>query len=457
MKDDIFFIRTDFLNVKYFSHPLHFPPPIVFNFVKSFLDSFYNKEFNSEVIDCCVERLDVVQLSSKVLKLAPMLIVMSFASFSSKSSIELAAIIKRNNKRIFIAGTGHDVASRAYKYVDSDSPIDIILPEESEQQIIDLIIALQKFKNNEKSRNFTRDKFYRRERVLNAAKLDDMPFPVYSKIELKKYNCIYPVTLRTKVTCGYVVSSRGCRHKCIFCTLVTRKSNSNPPQFRNPSLLAEDILKLKKAGVNLVFFMDDDFAMSRTHLLTICNEIIERKINIKWVASPRIDELDSEIIEIMKRAGCVLLLLSVESGSGRIIELLNKTMKPEKWLQRVEGAFRMARKLNIGTCALFIVGSPTESRADVEESIKVAKIINPDFIKVHFFTPYPGTIFFEQIKERLPEEMISNMHHYLPPVVNLSNMDTDALRRMQIYFIKNLFIDQGILFFISSSMVCFTF
>ena len=76
--------------------------------------------------------------------------------------------------------------------------------------------------------------------------------------------------------------------------------------------------------------------------------------------------MDSEIIEIMKRAGCVLLLLSVESGSRRIIELLNKTMKPEKWLQRARALFEWAVKVEYRDLRSFIVGSPTESRADVE-------------------------------------------------------------------------------------------
>jgi radical SAM superfamily enzyme YgiQ (UPF0313 family) len=174
--------------------------------------------------------------------------------------------------------------------------------------------------------------------------------------------------------------------------------------------------------------------------LSICQEIINRKLKIHWVASTRIDELDYVLLKMMKKAGCILLLLSVESGVERIIRKLNKTSDPAGWIKKVKFVFSAARELGIETCALFMVGNPDETEEDIGQSIDLAKRLNPAFIKVHFFTPYPGTAIYNRIKDSVSVEELDLMHHYLPPVVNLSAMDMHKLKTTQRYFYKKFFL-----------------
>lgn len=426
-KKKILFISLEYLGLRKCYHPIHFTPPIALKYAKRLLDE--DSEYDIEIIDSYIDRLSLDKLILKTMIQSPKAIIVCISSFSYIKTWEFASKIKTQNKKIIIIGIGHDVTFRSQEYLSKNSPFDIIINGEVEQELPNAIRNL----------SLTNGKRFIYRSNLNTniySNLNRLPFPNFTSEELKKYRFIYPVKLNKRVVCGYVLTSRGCKHNCIFCTQTVRRSYSNILRFRNTRKVLDEIEDLMKKGVNLIYFIDDNFSSSRQHVLSICEEIIRRNLKISWVASARIDELDYTMLKIMKKAGCILLLLSVESGSERIIKLLNKTQEENSWLDKAKSIFRYSRQLGIGTCALFIIGSPSETKGEIEKSLNFAKNIDPDFIKVHFFTPYPGSAIYETVKERIPLEKLSIMHHYLSPVVNLSGMDMGTLKKMQAYFYK---------------------
>ena len=91
-----------------------------------------------------------------------------------------------------------------------------------------------------------------------------------------------------------------------------------------------------------------------------------------------------------------MLGIGVESGCQRIIEDMDKTRKKRPWPELCRRVFGWARELGIGTNAYYVIGNPTETRQEIEQTIRLAQDLNSDSIQVHFYTPYPGSKAWEK-------------------------------------------------------------
>ena len=119
------------------------------------------------------------------------------------------------------------------------------------------------------------------------------------------------------------------------------------------------------------------------------------------MARVRVDELSYDLLDLMKKAGCVMLGLGVESGSERIIKIIKKQQGSKPWLELCRQAFGWTRALGIGTNAYYVLGNPTETREEIEQTIRLALELNSDSIQVHFYTPYPGSSAWEEYRDQL--------------------------------------------------------
>lgn len=437
MRKKIFLIRSGLWDLPDFPHPLQSDPPLGLQYAASLL----NKDgcYATRIFDCTVDRVSPQRLASKISLESPLAIIISSACFNHRKTWEFARQLKAADSRVVIIASGHDATAREQVYLSKQSPFDIVLKNEFEDIVVDVINKLRVSGDINEAKKIY-EKHLEDTSADKSFDLDKLFYLEHTPEELKKYNFIYPVRLNRKILCGYIMSSRGCVHDCIFCSQAVRKTFTRDMHFRTAANVVDEAEKLVTQGVNLISFLDDNFSGLRAHVLSICREIIKRKLKIHWVASCRIDELDGVLLGIMKEAGCILLLLSVESGQERIIRNLNKTAAPAAWVNKTRSVFAACRELGIETCALFMVGCPDETEADIEQSINLAKELRPAFIKVHFFTPYPGTAIYHKVKDSVPEEKIDLMHHYLPPVVNLSAMDMSRLKMVQRHFYKEFFL-----------------
>ena len=76
--------------------------------------------------------------------------------------------------------------------------------------------------------------------------------------------------------------------------------------------------------VSLVRFQDDTFTLNKQRALDICNGILEKGLDIKWVCDTRVDKIDVELLKRMKEAGCSRVKIGVESGSDEILRKMHK-------------------------------------------------------------------------------------------------------------------------------------
>lgn len=257
--------------------------------------------------------------------------------------------------------------------------------------------------------------------------LDQLPHIDYSLFNLKHYRKFsFPVPLFRPVRWGHLLATRGCPYRCAFCGYDHRQSLGKEFRKFSPGRVADEFQILARGhGVNAVSIEDDCFTLDRAHVFALCDEIESRNTGVKWVAQTRVDLLDRALMKRMKGAGCVGLSLGVESGSDRILDLLRKGTTRAKSEKAIHEAAEEGLMLRL----LFMIGNPTETEEEVEETLDLALKARAITIQVHFCTPYPGTSFFGQ--EKADIEHWEDYSSYNAIHRNLSKVPDQRLRELR--------------------------
>lgn len=212
----------------------------------------------------------------------------------------------------------------------------------------------------------------------------------YSVIDIEKY-LEYAKRQSGYKAIGYV-ASRGCAFNCSFCVDGNHKSIIRKWRALSPALLVKYIKNWKeKYGIEGVWFKDSTFSVNKKWTVEFCKLLIEEDLNIKWSCNSRVDCVDEERIELMSKAGCETIWFGVESGSERIIKLMNKRINKAQVIE----AFKLCEKYGVRAWANFMIGVPTETVEDIEKTFNFAmelkKQSNVDNLHITIYTPFPGT------------------------------------------------------------------
>jgi len=101
---------------------------------------------------------------------------------------------------------------------------------------------------------------------------------------------------------------------------------------------------------------------------------------------------------------------------------------------------RSAQSYGISIAGLFMVGSPTETKEEMLDTIEFAKKLAPDIIQVSYFTPFPGTKAYDLYKNKIPNLRTEDLYHYNIPNFNLSGMSDDDLKNAQKLFYRKFLL-----------------
>ncbi|HQO57548.1 MAG TPA: radical SAM protein [Candidatus Omnitrophota bacterium] len=435
----ILLIRAGYAQRKKIDHPLHHPPPLPLKYAQALLEQ--NSHFKTRIVDGLIEPMPDQAVLAMIEQWPVHTVCVEIASPSSEKGLTLCKSIREKHADIFIVAVGSDVSERHLFYANTTGLFDVILKGEFELELSRLMARVQ-----ERGKADVIPLYGISALNQEGCLVPDpgaLPILEWTRRDLKKYPYRYPLRLPKKIRPGYVASSRGCRHGCSFCSPSVRKSYGKKLRMRPAGHILQEIENLQRLGVNIIVFEDDDFTGDPEHVRSLCAEIRRKKLNIHWTCHARIDEVTAELLRDMKEAGCVLILFGVESGSAKIIRLLHKSSRERDWNSLARETFRQARAIGIATCALFMVGNPQETRADVDESIKLAFELQPDFIKVHNFTLYPGSQDYKRYGA-IPD-LSAAPHHYLRPLVNVSRLTDQELKILQKEFYRSFFFRPGYL------------
>lgn len=210
--------------------------------------------------------------------------------------------------------------------------------------------------------------------------LDALPFPARHLVPYRKYS-----SLLARGDCVTTIfTSRGCPFKCTFCD---RPHLGKRFRARSPGNVVDEIEECVGMGIKEFLVYDDTFTVDKKRVLEICDEIGRRKLEVGFDIRARVDTVDEEMLRKLKAAGCQGIHYGVEAGTEKILKVLNKGIH----IDRVERVFEMTRKEGIPVLAYFMIGSPTETREDIETTFKVMRRLKPDYVHMTVLTPFPGT------------------------------------------------------------------
>lgn len=225
-------------------------------------------------------------------------------------------------------------------------------------------------------------------------KMDDLPIPDRSLLPARA-DYFNPVVKRLPYTT--MQTSRGCPGRCIFCTAPGFYGNKY--RYRSPENVLAELQEVKRLGFREVFFRDETFTANRARNLIICEAMIRRNLDLSWIANGRVDMVDRESMELMKRAGCHMLKFGVESGCDAILTAYRKGTTT----RQAAAAFRLAREVGLETHAHFVMGGPGETPATLQQTVDFAKELRPTTVSFGILTPYPGTELFDRVAQKHPE------------------------------------------------------
>lgn len=83
-----------------------------------------------------------------------------------------------------------------------------------------------------------------------------------------------------------------------------------------------------------------------------------------------------------------------------------------------------------------MIGNPTETREEIEQTIRLAMELDSDSIQVHFYTPYPGSAAWEKYKSRFDGYDPAKMFHYATPMLSLAEVSIEELGKLRAGFYR---------------------
>ncbi len=208
--------------------------------------------------------------------------------------------------------------------------------------------------------------------------IDDLKTPNYNLVDIKKYDEFF------------VSLSRGCPGNCNFCYNAQMWGKKNHSFVRIYSLkkAMELFRKIHEEYKIKVFHMvDDNFLFFKQRCIEICKFL--ENYNFHFYTSGRVDNIDDEILSALKKAGCHTVFVGVESGSQRVLDFLGKRTT----LQQNINAIKLCKKHNIICDASFMIGIPTETPAELRETMDFIKKYDPDIPNVKIYNPLPARLF----------------------------------------------------------------
>ncbi len=215
----------------------------------------------------------------------------------------------------------------------------------------------------------------------------EIPIPRYELFPNSKYR--YPF-VRSRPFAS-ILTDYGCPWRCKFC--VMSEIGFKHRSVRN---ILEELDYVHRLGFRDIYFIDQTFGYDKRRLKELCREMIDRNYSFRWVAFTRADLINKEILGLMKRAGCHMLMFGIESPVQRILDEMIKDLT----LERIEECFRLCKSFGIKTLATFIIGLPGTT---YEENLLIgdyAVRLDVSYASFNMLVPRVNTPIRREAKER---------------------------------------------------------
>jgi radical SAM superfamily enzyme YgiQ (UPF0313 family) len=220
--------------------------------------------------------------------------------------------------------------------------------------------------------------------------LDLLPFPNRKKIDLhlyldawKKYHGTNAISVSTM---------RGCPYTCKWCS---RAVYGLSYRRRSVERVVQELKEIKENyNPDSLWFVDDVFTISHKWLSAFRDELNRVGVRIPYECITRADRLNEDVIRTLAETGCFRVWVGAESGSQRIIDLMDRRVD----VLQVRDMIKLSKKYGIQTGTFIMLGYPGETEEDIKETIKHLKESDPDHFTITVAYPIKGTELYQEIE-----------------------------------------------------------
>lgn len=217
--------------------------------------------------------------------------------------------------------------------------------------------------------------------------IDNFEHPRIDSIDYESYHCgVFTTDDGDMVRGAQIITSRGCPSNCSFCCspfLYKRKV-----RFHSPEYIDSWVNYLNDFGYNNFYVVDDTVLLKPSRLEGVCN--VFKKYNSRWRACIRGDAATPKNMKMLYDSGCRQVDIGVETGSQKILDLMQKGEKVEDNAK----AIKLAHEVGIKVKSCLIVGLPGETQEDVDLTVDFVNENSPDSVTLCTFIPFPGCDIF---------------------------------------------------------------
>lgn len=353
----------------------------------SFYEMFYNYISEQEWVDYEPEVIGISTLFTP----------------SYYNMIDIAKACKKIfPKAIIFAGGG--VPTNMYKEIFNDTDcFDALCYGEGEKPLLELVKSKNKLDYIKKSPSWiTKEKVKNNETFKHdfIENLDEIPFYDYKILNPDDYGLNPAITAYASVDSKkqnfHVMTSRGCTHHCCFCSSHT--VHGRKMRYYSIERVREDFTRLRdEYDSKTIIFQDDHLMSDKARAFEVINIINELKMTAIFQNGLALYALDRKMLEALKSAGLNQLVLSVESGSERVLrEIMHKPLN----LSIVKKVAQDCKELGIYTNVNILIGMPGETKQDIQDAREFLKTIDANWFIILCATPLVGSEMFDICKEK---------------------------------------------------------
>ena len=319
------------------------------------------------------------------------------------------AIIKSNNKPFYVIG-GHGPSPDPEFFIKK-TKADVVAIGEGETTVIELIKALLSKKSLSMVKGIAfkdGDKVIVNERQPLIKDVDSIPFPAYHLFPMEYYRLRIPPWVKKTDFVMRVLSARGCTFECNFCYRLDEGS-----RIRSNESVVEELRLLKQDyRITHVSFMDELLMVSVKRTLSLCEAIIKANLKITWDCNGRLNFAKPEVLNLMKKAGCIFINYGIESMDDEVLKNMKKGLTVSQIIRGVEATIKsgITQGLNI------IFGNIGDSKETLNKGVDfLLKYDDGTQMRtIRPVTPYPGSpLYYYAIEKGLLkdcEDFYENKH-----------------------------------------------
>lgn len=367
-------------------------PPLGLAAIAAYL---LERDIDVDIIDCYAFPDSDQRIVDYVRSHKPAWLGLSCTTSSFLDGVRIAQLAKVEYPELQAVVGGAHVSALKEQLLDDYSDLDALIVGEGEESLFQLLstepaqwpsVAGVVCRDSSGRATFSG---YRKP----ALDLDSLPFPAYDKLTGFPEAYQLPIFNYPKAPNTSCISSRGCPYACSYCdrSVFQRTFRFNSAEY----LYAHMKFLREKYNIRHINFYDDQFTFHRQRVLDVTQMMIDQPLGITFNCAIRAEHVDDELIGQMKKAGCWMMSLGIETGDPDL--LAQHRQNPD--LDMLADTIRLIKKHGIRVKGLMMVGLPGETEQSIRRSMEYIFNLPIDDLNVAKFTPFPGSPLYENIHE----------------------------------------------------------